>query len=78
MFATTLSVEATKSSLERATRIELAFSAWKAAFTSRHYPGPRLQAKTFRPGRFVHFSAFNVGETPRAKSASRDFELGSA
>jgi len=35
MFATTLSVVATKSSLERATRIELAFSAWEVGRDKR-------------------------------------------
>jgi hypothetical protein len=37
MFATTLSVVATKSSLERATRIELAFSAWEADVLPLNY-----------------------------------------
>jgi hypothetical protein len=37
MFATTLSVVATRSSLERATRIELAFSAWEADVLPLNY-----------------------------------------
>jgi hypothetical protein len=42
MFATTLPVVATKSSLERATRIELAFSAWEAATTRSLLPRNHL------------------------------------
>jgi len=37
MFAATLPVVATKSSLERATRIELAFSAWEADVLPLNY-----------------------------------------
>jgi hypothetical protein len=37
MFATNLAVVATKSSLERATRIELAFSAWEADVLPLNY-----------------------------------------
>ncbi len=37
MFATIWSVVATKSSLERATRIELAFSAWEADVLPLNY-----------------------------------------
>jgi len=66
MFATIQPIVATKSSLERATRIELAFSAWEADSVLRASESKVLIARQFQRVLFnLHFRWAPRGHYPK-------------